>query len=298
MALYKYYYFLNLLLFNYIQYLSAYPCYVCSPIHFNYSVTVDNFPSPTEHDCNIITAETGCFVRVFWNNNKTTEITYGTNLGFPHDSVRVEIGRGVNTLSNLYTTEVQIAFICGSSDSTPCNTVENLKRSFISTTLPTENKIREYDELLIPTQTFNSSLCYEFSNMTDLCPQKDLDDCRKCFIVIEYSQITDICATCPSGEFEWNNFRYNTMFLLQNRTRSDSIFLRCQSGVNCNSINNIEKIQQNLVAQFDFDKFFYSSTSTIIYSTTSTNIYSVTSTIKLSFILLLSSLYIGLFHLF
>jgi hypothetical protein len=248
-------------------------------MNFNYSITIDNLPSPTQDDCHVITSETGCFVRIDWYSNGVSDVLYGTNPGFPHDSVKVETERRVSVSSGLYMTHTYIAFICGSSNSTPCNTVENLKRSFISTTLPTANQIEEYDELIIPTKAFNSSLCFEFTNMTDFCPSTDLLDCQRCLTVVEYSQETVVCAACPSDEDIWNFFRIGGTFLVNNQTRLDLILVRCQNGDACNSMNNIEKIQRNLMAKFDFDKFFHSTTSTI----------------KTSLVLLLISLYIGQF---
>jgi hypothetical protein len=224
-------------------------------------MTIDNLPSPTGPDCQIITAETGCFTRIEWYN-EFSQVLYGTNPGFPYDIVNVQTRRSVGILSDVYFTVKYIAFVCGSSNSTPCNTVENLKRSIISTTLPATEKVKQFDPLIVPTKAFHSSLCFEFTNMTDDCPPSDLLNCQQCLIAVEYSQTSNICAACPDNEATTNFLIYDTTFFINNRTQYQEISLACQTNNACNSIKNIEEIRKTLMSKFDFDKFFYSTAST------------------------------------
>jgi hypothetical protein len=257
---YCYYYFCLLLLFH-TKYLQAYSCHVCDSMYFNYSITTDNLPSPTSDGCQIITAETGCFARVDWYNDQTSAVLYGTNPGFPRDTVIAQTRRGVNILSGLYIAQKYVAFICGSLNSMPCNTVDNLRRSIISTTFPTEEQIKQFDELIAPAEVFNSSLCFKFTNMTDDCSETDLLNCQQCIIGVEYSQETNVCAACPDDEAISNFFSYDTTFLLNNRTQSEEISLTCQRNNACNSMENIEDIRKTIKSKFDFNKFFHSTAS-------------------------------------
>jgi len=51
-------------------------------MYFDYSITIDNLPSSTHDDCQIITTETGCFVHVDWYNDQMSEVFYGANPNF------------------------------------------------------------------------------------------------------------------------------------------------------------------------------------------------------------------------
>ena len=258
------YYYLILLLFFYTKCLQAYPCHVCNTMFFNYSMTIDKLPSPTGADCQIITAETGCFTRIDWFNDESSQVLYGTNPGFPYDIVNVQTRRSVDLLAVSYSTVKYIAYVCGSSDSTPCNTVENLKRSIISTTLPTTEQIKQFDSLIVPATDFDSKSCLVLTNMTDNCPPTDPVNCQQCIIAVEYLQTPNICAACPENEVTGNLLVHDTTFFINNRTQYQEISLECQIQMNngCNSIENVEAIRQTLKSKFDFDKFFYSTAST------------------------------------
>ena len=282
MSFFNIYVYFGFLLLFYTKYLLAYQCHDCTSMVFNYSITIDNLPSPTRDDCQIVSSISGCFVRVAWHNGQTSDVSYGANLGFPLDSVVVTTERQASILSNLYTTQKYISFICGSSDEIPCNTVENLKRTVISTTLPSDEQITQFNDLLIPTKAFNGSLCFDFSNMTDYCSATDPENCQQCLIAVEYTEEISVCAACPEGEANWNFFDYYTSFFLNNRTRLDRISFGCQKGDVCNSMKNMEEVKQTIMSKFDFDNFFYSTASTT----------------KPISILLLITLYIGLLRSF
>ncbi|UJR31180.1 hypothetical protein I4U23_018687 [Adineta vaga] len=282
MSLVNYFHYcLYLFILGSIQSLFAYSCYDCPLMHFDYSLTIDDFPSPTQNRCRIITAETGCYVRVSWYNNNVTEVFYGTNVKFPLDSVNIEIDRRVIISSGIYTTIKYVDYTCGSSNSTPCNTLDNLKRSFRAVKFSSEEHIDAYDTLIQPSENFDSSSCYEFQNMTDACPKTDPSNCNKCMIDIKYSQETVVCAVCPSDRTSYNFFLYQTKFILNNRTQLDSILVRCQQDRQCNSMTNVENIRRDIMTKFDYNQFFNSTASSM----------------KLSLILSFVLVYIELFRL-
>jgi hypothetical protein len=232
---------------------------------FNYSITIDNIPFPTRDDCELVSAENSCSVRVAWFNDGSSEVYYSTDVPVPFDSVMATTERKVTTWSGEYVTHKFLIYSCKASNTTPCNTVENLKRSIISTTFPTDDQIRQFDALIVPTTDFDGSLCSKLSNSTD-CPETNLASCQQCMGIVQYSKQIDTCATCPAGKAITNFFDYETTFLLNDQTRLDVIRLGCRKYGACNSLENVGKIKNTLITQFNFDKF-YSSTASIIIPT-------------------------------
>ncbi|CAF3509113.1 unnamed protein product [Rotaria sp. Silwood1] len=227
---------------------------------FNYSITFDNIPSPTRDDCELVTAENGCSVRVGWLNDGTSEVYYDADPDLPFDSVVAKTERKVTTWSGEYVTNRFIAYNCKPSNTTPCNTVDNLKLAIISTVLPTDEQIQKFDSLIVPTTEFYGGLCLQVSNMT-YCPNTNILSCQQCISIIQYSEQTDICAMCPPGKAVTNFFDYYTTYFLNNQTQLDRITLACRKYGPCNSIENIGRIKNTLITKFDFDKFFRSTTS-------------------------------------
>ena len=123
--------------------------------------------------------------------------------------------------------------------------------------------MKQFDALIVPTEDFNSSSCFIYSNQTDYCPETDLDNCHQCIIVMDYIQNIDICAVCPSGPHIQNFLGYQTIHYLDNRTESSYVRIICQTTDRCNSIENIERVKQNLAHSFDYDKFFSSTASSL-----------------------------------
>jgi len=255
-----YYYYFGLFLIIHPKYLLAYQCHQCNGIFLNYSVTIDNLPSPTASDCSIVTAKNSCFVRVGWFNDSTSEVYYNTDPGLPSDSVLATIERRVTAWSGEYLTRKFIGYACTPSNDTPCNTVENLKSVIISTTLPTNEQIQKFDTLIVPTTDFDGSTCSQVSNMTN-CPGTNLASCQQCMGKLHHSQSIETCAMCPPGKAIANFLEYSTTFLLDNQTRSDTITLGCRKFGACNSLENLGQIKNTLVTEFDFHKFHNSTTS-------------------------------------
>ena len=262
-------------------------------MQFDHPITADNLPSPDADDCSIISSVAGCRVEIDWvdsENETVSRVRYGIKEDSPLDLVDVQTMRGVFFLPSGYDfyTDKHFIFTCSSSNSTPCNSVENLKRSMISTTIPTQEQIGQMDKFIELTGDFNPNACFQFKNMSNVCPEADLSHCEECFISVKYSQEINICATCGPGEVTGLFMVYHTIFLLNDRTHTEEITLTCRSNTTCNSMKNIEEIRKTLMSKFDFDKFF--NTTTTSKSTKSTS--------KSFFVLLIIPLFIGFFYLF
>ncbi|CAF2707197.1 unnamed protein product [Rotaria sp. Silwood2] len=257
-----FYYYFGLFLIVHARYLLAYKCHECNGMTFNYSITIDNIPSPTKDDCVIVTAENGCSVRIGWFDDGTSEVYYDADPELPFDSVVAKIERKVTIWSGEYVTNRFIGYNCKSANTTPCNTVDNLKLAIISTILPTDEQIEKFDSLIVPTTEFFGSLCLQFSNMTN-CPETNIPTCQQCINIVQYSEQLNICAMCPAGKAVTNFIDYYTTFFLNNQTHLDRITLTCRKYGACNSIANIERIKSTLVTKFDFDKVFRSTASII-----------------------------------
>ncbi|CAF0975629.1 unnamed protein product [Rotaria sordida] len=263
MILFNYYF--ELFLIVHARYLLAYKCHECQEMIFNYSITIDNIPSPTRDDCKIITAENGCSVYVGWFDDGTSAVYYDVDRDLPFDSVVAKTERKVTVWSGEYVTNRFISYNCKPSNITPCNTVDNIKLAIISTVFPTDEQIQKFDTLIVPTTEFYGSLCLQVSNMT-YCPKTNILSCQQCIGIIQYFQQIDICAMCPAGKAVTNFLDYYTTFFLDNHTQLDRITLACRKYGACNSIENIKQIKNTLITKFDFDKFFQ-STASIIKST-------------------------------
>ena len=159
-----------------------------------------------------------------------------------------------------YATHQFISYNCNASNPIPCNTVNNLKRILTSTILPTNEEIQKFDTLIVPTVHFDSSLCLQISNMTN-CPESNLDSRQQCINIIQYSETRDTCAVCLSGQAFMSLFNFYTIFLLNNRSQSDTITLACRRHGACNSVENIDKIKRTLITKFDSNKFYSATAS-------------------------------------
>ena len=239
--------------------LAAFPCHQCKAMIFNHSITIDEIPSPSSDDCTIITADNTCSVRISYYENGNSEVLYTTDLDLRADTISVQILRRVTTWSAAYDTRRYMIYTCQPSNSTPCNTEGNLKRSIASTIFPNDDQIRTFDTLIAPTTEFFGRQCYQDSNSTE-CVENNFDSCQQCWGIMQYSAQTTVCGMCPAGKALTNFIEYTSTFYLDNQTRSDTIKLGCRQFNACNSIENLERIRQILITEFDFDRF---NTSTI-----------------------------------
>lgn len=255
----SYYYFGFLFILQLINALDAFPCHQCKSMIFNHSITIDEIPSPSHDDCTIITAESTCSVRISYFENGQSEVLYTSDLGLRADTISVQILRRVTTWSAAYDTRRYMIYTCQPSNSTPCNTDENLKRSIASTIFPSEERIQKFDTLIAPTTEFFGQQCYQNSNSTD-CLESNFASCQQCWGILQYSAQTTFCGMCPAGKALTNFIEYTSTFYLDNQTRSDTITLGCRQFNACNSMENLDRIRKTLITQFDFNRF---NTSTI-----------------------------------
>ncbi|CAF1114020.1 unnamed protein product [Adineta ricciae] len=254
------YYFGLLVLLLHAQCRLALQCYECNGMNFNMSLTSDNIPSPTAPDCEIVSAQSTCSVRIGWYKGNKTEVYYGADTPLPIDSVMIKTERKVTAWSGEYETRRFIIYNCKASNSTPCNTVENAKRAIKSTTFPTDEQIDKLDSLIVPTTDFDGRMCLNFTNASD-CRETNIVACQQCIGIVQYFETPDVCATCPAGKAIMNFFDYESTFFLTNRTYFDVIRLGCRKYGVCNSIENMDRIKNTLSTNFDFKKFYYSTAS-------------------------------------
>lgn len=236
------------------NYLSAFQCHQCKGMIFNHSITIDEIPSPTRNDCNIVTTDSTCSVRISYFENGNSEVQYTTDLDLPVDSISVQVLRRVMTWSAAYDTRRYLIYTCHSSNSTPCNTEESLKRSMVSITFPTDDQIQKFDTLIAPTTEFFPDSCFRNSTSTDCLPSNPAS-CQQCWGIMEYSEQTSVCAMCPAGKAITNFIEYSSTFYLDNQTRTDMIKLGCRQFGSCNSIENLNRIRNTLITKFNFDRF-------------------------------------------
>ncbi|CAF2989875.1 unnamed protein product [Rotaria socialis] len=250
----------GLILIVHARYILGNVCHECNGMTFNSIITVDNLPSPIGEECEIVPSEYGCSARVTWFDDGTSEVHYIADPNFPLESVITQTERKVTTWSGEYITNKYISFNCQASNNTPCNTAENLKRALISTTWSTNEQIEKFDTLIVPTTDFYGSTCLQLLNKSN-CPITNLLSCQQCMGIIEYSNTKSVCAMCPSGKALTNSYEHETIFFLQNKTQVDKITLACRRRGACNSIENIDRIKNELDIKFDFEKFYRSTAS-------------------------------------
>ncbi len=257
-----------LLLVAYPALVSSLQCHVCQlPFMLDYALTGSNLPSLA--NCSINDDAIQCEVTISWlRNPEQTMLGFSVNSGlFESDSSIV-----ANVQFQLQNGEYDRRFVhymrytCNSPDR--CTDVANLKRVLDSLTL-TENFEKEFAPLLVDVPTFNNisaSECFQYMNSTNkpCAAPLDVDRCQRCLIAIDYPILTsnEICATCPGFTGDKNAIRREIVFNLNNRSQEfERVQLWCQMEGGCNSIENINKIRQASTIQFDFNKFFGSSSS-------------------------------------
>jgi len=92
----------------------------------------------------------------------------------------------------------------------------------------------------MPTLEFNSSSCFNYSNLTYPCSETDLVRCQQCVIYIDYVQQTEICTACLSGKVGDNLIDHTTVFYRNNRTQQHRVSVHCQTGNGCNTVEHNE----------------------------------------------------------
>jgi len=193
---------------------------------FNYSITADTLPSPIRSDCKTEPSLLRCYVASFWFDDGTSSVAYSADNPNLPETVLTITQRSVNT-SGAYVSPTSVGYNCMSTDTTPCDTVDKLKRIIISTSFPTDEQMKQFDSLIVPTLEFNSSSCFNYSNLTDPCPETDLTNCQQSTIYVDYAQQAEICAACPSGKIGDNLINHQTLFYLNNQTQHHRASIHC-----------------------------------------------------------------------
>lgn len=249
-------------LFVHTTHLHGFPCHDCNPFVFDRIISVDELPVIVNRtSCVVMESSTGCFTSIQWHDDSKTIVLYGTNPNPFRDTVEVHLKRKLFISMGTYNTSKYIVYTCGTSESIPCNTMDKLKRSILSTTFPTRQQTEQYDSWISPSSTIIGFPCFVGSNLTDCAAGSDFNNCSQCFGVTQSAQVMNVCGTCASDDYSLNELDYQTIFDLNDRTRSDTITIRCQSD-RCNTIENMQKIRQTWVNLFNFNTFFSSTGTT------------------------------------
>jgi hypothetical protein len=267
MTLINYIYYFYVLIIFHTRCIWTYQCHQCNTKHYNYRVTINSLPSPTEDDCNVVLTNYSCYVHVDWMADGTSEVYYRIDPTLPYDSIVAITERQVNLNTGKYSTRRSVGYSCR-PNKTACNTIDDLKRVINSVTFPTDEQIRQLDTLIAPTKNFNSSSCLLVSSMGN-CPEFNLTNCQRCLSAVLYYKHVDMCATCPAQKPIRNYFSYDTAFLLNTRSQIEIIKIGCQTPNACNSLKNMELIKRMLPPKLDLKKLRRSTAS----STKSTVIF-------------------------
>ncbi|CAF1685776.1 unnamed protein product, partial [Adineta ricciae] len=151
-----------------------------------------------------------------------------------------------------------------------CNDRTNLLRVFQA--LNVEQKFAQLDVLFgLDNVSFTEqNSCLDFSNASRSdCPStaSPLSTCSNCFLLATETP-QQLCARCPVDSFKYKNMiNRQVFFFLENRTRlADTTTLRCTTK-SCNSMENWNRIRELSTLEFDFNRFYSSSSSISFHST-------------------------------
>jgi hypothetical protein len=245
-------------------------CYINAiPFILNYSVTIDTLPSFDNNSLVDVSGE--CTLTLMWFRNPSSSmIIFGyekmvdENNNSSVDSILASVQYQLEGEDPFKRLSHDVQLKCQSSDG--CNNPNNLKKLLKSLEI-NEHFSGQFDNLLASNSSFdNESInnCYFNLNSSGQCPPIDYINCQRCEISVRYLPLSliDICATCPRITKDENFLVRDKIFVLNNRSEIvDRIQLLCQRGEHCNSIENINQIREFSLINFDFDKYFSSSSS-------------------------------------
>ncbi|UJR24487.1 hypothetical protein I4U23_005862 [Adineta vaga] len=236
-------------------------CHHCPSLKvYHYIVTNETIPNNFLEQCSYRMSQRSCSIEVIIDfDTKITTINVTSSTEYMETSI--------NTIINIKD-ELKhirhISFWC-SNPKGGCNDVYYLENVFKSISIKDSSK--ELESLLIPTnQTiFNNNSCVTFSNQTTSieCSTEWLEDSKACFIssMTNVELSSKICANYSS----MNNY-YLTQamtFFINNYSISQTNHRSLLCAVNeCNSMENLERIDQLINVDFDASKFFNSTTTT------------------------------------
>ncbi|CAF1272752.1 unnamed protein product [Adineta steineri] len=274
------FYFLVLLLTASVTIVSTLMCYDCPLHHYDFLITPDNIPNCM--NCTTIdTKQNFCSLNFYSDDNgKTSKLQANPNKGDEHASVSYisagfDIPRGFdNTIS------IGLLYQCMTDN---CNNPQMiLKRILEASTIETYKP---------PQLSFATDLspraepltCFTYNNFTNS------DECKPLFHNRQSSNAAEVCSTycvteihidsidlktermcsyCEQNTKERFSYIDERVYLLDQRiSRLQQLEYICNTSRDCNSLENIRQIQQRYKIEFDFDKFFNNSgTSMLILS--------------------------------
>ena len=240
----------------------------------NVSLTIDNIPSFDEN--HLIDQADQCTFTIMWLRNPPNSIiVFGFNERSNEekssiDSIRLGVQYQIEGEDLLKRLSHKIEYKCQLTDG--CNNGDNFHRVIKSFDMK-ENFSSNFDDLLSSNSSFNNQSienCYLEHNRTEDCPPIDYSNCRRCQTNVDYSSsssMIEVCGTCPEQSSDYNLILYEKIFILTNRSELiNRIELTCQNGMFCNSLENIEQIRRLSSIDFDFEKYFSSSSSFVFPS--------------------------------
>lgn len=254
-------YYTCLLLFSYAANVLPLPCHICTTKTYDYVVTNETLPSPTEEECHIIQATHGCYIHIEWLDNGGTYLYYDVDPALPYNSITTVLERTMLMSTGKYSTRQSLGYACR-SNRTACNSVRHLRRAMTALTLPSAGDISQFDPLLVAASNFNVSSCAEMGRERN-CPKVNVSQCEQCLSTARFKDRTEVCHTCLTERAKKNSFVYSTVFHINKVTRAEEIKLVCQNGEMCNGMDNIEEIKHNLTTTLNLLKFYHSAASTV-----------------------------------
>ena len=264
-------FFIFILLAGTFRDVSSLKCYKCDENRVDSWVDVNNVP-PFLDDCPVVESQKQCTASILWltlGELKETLVEYEDDLYQEHRPSHSSLSYVfANVERNTRSASSRLLLYSCTTDQ--CNDRPSLLRAFQALSL--EENFTSLDRLFgsdnIPFT--EQSSCLDFSNSSDAgCPSmaNPLSACSNCFLLSTESP-QQMCARCPIDSFKDKNMvNRQVYFLLENRTRlADTKTLRCTTKA-CNSLENWNKIGELSRLEFDFNRFYSSSSSSVRHST-------------------------------
>lgn len=236
-------------------------CYECDDeIVVNYLVTSERLPPLS--DCRTVD-KTMCIMNVIWN--ESANITSLQIFGIEFDSTKPNIDDSLTAFTDMQVvpdTETIVftrGFLLICMLTPNCNDKNNLQRLLQS--LVFEDQLQEELVPLIKVVSPfdpNSASCLDFSNFTEECPDKNLEYCERCYILLDQFSTPgeEICARCPVPTYAPANeithtkvFAFNDQIVL-----NDQVEMGCQIK-GCNSIENVNQVFKASKITFNSNKY-------------------------------------------
>lgn len=243
-------------------------CNFCHDLQtYNYVITIATMPYTFLNGCSLRMGGESCSIVIEIDLDKQ-ESTLNVSLSKEYVESSVKI---IESIENGLKHKRSISLWC-SDRYGGCNSVNYLKRVLESLTI--EGSFKELEPLLIPTnQTITNTSCLVYSNTTTTteCQStcNDNNDAKACYIesLSNTEKSFDVCAHCSSMDDYY--LIHSMTYYTDNLTisQSDNRILSCALP-ECNTVENLERINQLVKIDFDMKNFSDTSTTTIFSPTT------------------------------